>query len=98
MIFITADRSCLDRMWDPKTKIINTFFVIFCLCIAYLVFSRQKYAKSPLPLGAKKIWKRSTWIQQKYPEFHTDFRSEGKLLKNAQKYNLENCLSSQKNV
>jgi hypothetical protein len=64
----------MDKKWDPKTKIQNTFFYSFSLCVLNLVskiFKRPLYKRKNvfLEIGQKKVFLKSRFI--------ADFRSEG---------------------
>jgi hypothetical protein len=63
----------LDRDWNFKTKVLNTFFSAFVMRISYFRFKNNTE-----PLLRAKFFPfliRSIWVS-KNPEFYADFRSE----------------------
>jgi hypothetical protein len=73
----------LDRDWNPKIKILNTFLSAFVMRISYFRVKKLQEALSKEGFFLSN-YSRSIWVSTN-PEFYADFRSDEIIQKNAPK-------------
>jgi hypothetical protein len=71
----------LDREWDPETKVLNKFFLIISLCIAFSYFCVKTVQK--VHITANFFLSKSVNTGVKNQKYYADFRFEGIVQKSA---------------
>jgi hypothetical protein len=83
---IKSFHAFLDKDWNPKTKILNMFFLLSAFIMWILYFCVKNHKKAPCQSEYFSLKIGQLGCQQN-PEFRTAFRAEEIVLKNAPKKN-----------